>query len=452
MCEASENLQLNIPEGAAYVLRKLREAGHEAYVVGGCVRDSLLHRIPDDWDITTSAKPGEVKAVFCRTIDTGIQHGTVTVMVGRESYEVTTYRVDGEYADGRHPNSVTFTPNLLEDLKRRDFTINAMAYSPERGIVDEFNGIQDLANKTIRAVGDPQQRFMEDALRMMRAVRFSAQLDAVIEDETAAAIRNLAPNLQLVSAERIRVELEKLLLSDHPGKIREACQLGLTDVFLPELMECLQCEQNNPHHCYNVGEHIIHSVEAIRAEKVLRLAMLLHDLAKPQTKKADAKGVDHFYGHVEKSAQKADEILRRLKYDNATRETVVTLVAWHDRPLGESTAAVRRSISKLGKELFPQLLEIKRADVAAQSDYERQNKLERIDYWQKEYDAIVAAGDPLTIRDLAVTGKDLIAEGVHPGVQIGKILDQMLADVLGQPSHNTREHLLKTWVQKAEKP
>ena len=447
MCEASKIIELNIPEGAAYVLHQLREAGYEAYVVGGCVHDSLLHRVPDDWDITTSARPEEVKAVFRRTIDTGIQHGTVTVMVGKESYEVTTYRVDGEYADGRHPNSVTFTPNLLEDLKRRDFTINAMAYNPGVGIVDEFNGIQDLENKTIRAVGDPQQRFTEDALRMMRAVRFSAQLDAVIEDETAAAIRRLAPNLQLVSAERIRVELEKLLLSGHPGKIRDAYQLGLMDVFLPELVTCWHCEQNNPHHCYSVGEHIVHSVGAVRRDKVLRLTMLLHDIAKPECKRTDENGVDHFRGHVEKSAQKADEILRRLKYDNATRETVVTLISWHDRQLGESRTVVRRSISKLGKDLFPLLLEVKRADAAAQSDYEREAKLARLDYWQSEYDAIVSAGDPLTIRDLAVTGKDLIAAGVHPGVQMGEILNEMLKDVLAQPSHNTREHLLRTWVK-----
>ena len=439
-------MELNIPEGAACVLRRLREAGYEAYVVGGCVRDSLLHRMPDDWDITTSARPEQVKAVFHRTIDTGIQHGTVTVMMGKEAYEVTTYRVDGDYADGRHPDSVTFTPNLLEDLKRRDFTINAMAYCPEKGIVDEFNGIQDLENRTIRAVGDPVQRFSEDALRMMRAVRFSAQLDAAIEDQTAAAIRQLAPNLRLVSAERIRVELEKLLVSGHPERIRDAYRLGLLDVFLPELSECMKCEQHNPHHCYSVGEHIIHSVMEVRRDKVLRLTMLLHDVAKPQNIQTDENGVDHFRGHVEASARMADVILRRLKYDNETRKIVTTLVAWHDRQLGQSFARIRHSISELGAELFPLLMEVKTADAMAQSDYQREEKLAQIAAWQEAYEKIMEQKDCLTIRDLAVSGQDLIKAGMKPGQQMGKVLHDMLEDVLSNPEHNTRDYLLTAYL------
>ncbi len=435
-------MQLEIPEGAAWVLQSLRAAGYEAYVVGGCVRDSLLRRVPDDWDITTSARPEEVKGVFRRTVDTGIQHGTVTVMVGKEAYEVTTYRVDGDYADGRHPTSVTFTPSLLEDLKRRDFTINAMAYCPEKGLVDEFDGENDLQQGIIRAVGDPVQRFTEDALRMMRAVRFAAQLNAQIEENTAAAIRQLATNLQLVSAERIRTELEKLVVSEHPEKLLDAYRLGLVDVFLPELSGCMCCVQNNPHHCYTVGEHILHSVMAVRRERILRLTMLLHDIGKPEVKTTDEDGIDHFHGHVSRSAELADNILRRLKYDNDTRKKVTTLVAWHDRQLGESRAKVRRNIAELGTELFPLLLEVKRADTAAQADYQRETKLRKIDEWEMLYREILAAGDCLCIRDLAVGGKDLMETGVRPGQQMGQILQNMLEEVLGHPSHNTREWLL----------
>ncbi len=435
-------MQLEIPEGAALVLRKLREAGYEAYVVGGCVRDSLLRRVPDDWDITTSARPEEVKGVFHRTVDTGIQHGTVTVMVDKEAYEVTTYRVDGDYADGRHPTSVTFTPSLLEDLKRRDFTINAMAYCPEKGLVDEFDGESDLQKGIIRAVGDPVQRFTEDALRMMRAVRFAAQLNAEIEENTAAAIRQLAPNLRLVSAERIRTELEKLVVSAHPEKLSDAYQLGLMDVFLPELSECMGCVQNNPHHCYTVGEHILHSIMAARRDRILRLTMLLHDVGKPAVKTTDEGGIDHFYAHDLKSAELADEILRRLKYDNDTRKKVTTLVAWHDRQLGESINKVRRNVARLGPELFPLLLEVKRADVAAQADYQREEKCKKIDEWERIYREILKAEECLCIRDLAVGGKDLIETGIRPGQQMGQILQNMLEEVLENPSHNTREWLL----------
>lgn len=440
-------LKIEIPQGAVWVLDKLQAAGYEAYVVGGCVRDSLLGRSPDDWDITTSARPQETKKLFRRTVDTGIQHGTVTVMVGSEGYEVTTYRIDGEYADGRHPDNVTFTASLLEDLKRRDFTINAMAYSPAVGLVDEFDGIGDIQRHVIRAVGDPVQRFTEDALRMMRAIRFSAQLDYRIEETTREGICLLAPNLQKVSAERIRVELEKLLMSDHPEELREAWELGLLEQFLPELARCMTCEQKNPHHCHTVGEHILAAVAAAPHDKALRLTMLLHDIAKPLVKTTDRNGTDHFRGHVEKSVQMADQILRRLKYDNQTREMTVRLIAWHDRKLGDSLPAIRRSIAELGEELFLPLLEVKTADVSAQSDFHREEKLEKIAFWRTSYEKIRSAGECLSMKDLAVSGKDLIAEGIQPGKQMGVILHEMLEDVLENPEHNTREYLLTKWTE-----
>lgn len=439
------SLEIEIPQGAAWVLEQLRDAGYEAYVVGGCVRDSLLHRMPDDWDITTSAKPEDTKRIFRRTVDTGIQHGTVTVMVDRTGYEVTTYRIDGEYADGRHPEHVTFTASLLEDLKRRDFTINAMAYSPAEGLVDEFDGIGDINRRVIRAVGDPVQRFTEDALRMMRAIRFSAQLDYRIDEDTRKGIRLLAPNLKKVSAERIRVELEKLLLSEHPEELKEADELGLLRQFLPELSECMECGQNNPHHCLSVGDHILCAVKAARRDKVLRLALLLHDIAKPQVKTTDENGIDHFHGHAARSAALADRILRDLKYDNQTREAAVRLIAWHDRNLGDSLPEIRKSISELGEEWFLPLLEVKTSDVEAQSDYQRDEKLGKIEYWRNAFEEIRCAGDCLSLKDLAVSGKDLIAAGAAPGKEIGRILHEMLEEVLREPVHNTREYLLEKW-------
>lgn len=278
-------MTINIPQKAEQILHILNEAGYEAYVVGGCVRDSILDRVPGDWDITTSALPEQVKELFHRTVDTGIQHGTVTVMMGKEGFEVTTYRVDGEYHDGRHPDAVTFTRSLEEDLKRRDFTINAMAYHPEHGLVDLFGGMEDINRKIIRCVGDPVERFTEDALRMLRAVRFSAQLGFTVEENTKAALARMSGNLEHVSAERIQTELVKLLVSDHPDYLRTAWETGLTREFLPEFDACMETEQNTPHHCYTVGEHILKSLTEIENDRLLRITMLLHDIAKPVVKR-----------------------------------------------------------------------------------------------------------------------------------------------------------------------
>lgn len=438
-------IRITIPEHANIVLQTLHDAGFEAFVVGGCVRDAILGREPSDWDITTSALPMQVKALFHRTVDTGLQHGTVTVLIGKDSYEVTTYRVDGEYKDGRHPESVTFTASLLEDLRRRDFTINAMAYSDKDGLIDEFDGIGDLDRGIIRAVGDPVQRFTEDALRIMRAVRFAAQLGYDIDPATAEAARQLAPNLEHVSAERIRVELEKLLVSDHPERLRTAYELGITAQFLPEFDVCMRCEQHNPHHCYSVGEHILHAVCIVPADRVLRLTMLLHDIAKPLVITTDADGVNHFQGHVAMSADMADEILRRLKYDNATRKTVVRLIAFHEKRPKRDEVHVRRLMVQMGPDLFPQWLEVKRADTLAQSEYERELKLHHIARWQACYEEIVARGDCLRLRDLAVKGSDLVAVGIH-GEAIGDTLARMLEDVVTDPAHNDKIYLMTTYV------
>lgn len=291
------NVEIQLPEKVKFIIDTIMEAGCEAYAVGGCIRDFILGREAADWDITTSASPLLVKELFRHTIDTGIKHGTVTVMLGKEGFEVTTYRVDGKYEDGRHPESVTFTASLKEDLKRRDFTINAMAYNEQSGLVDEFGGLQDIENKIIRCVGDAGERFTEDALRMMRAVRFSAQLGYEIEEKTSAAISKLAERLRLISAERIAVELTKLAVSPHPEKLRTAWETGITKIILPEFDRCMETEQNNPHHCYSVGEHILKSMQEIRPEKGLRLAMLFHDIGKPETLTEGPEGISHFHGH-----------------------------------------------------------------------------------------------------------------------------------------------------------
>ncbi len=292
-------IRICLPRKVEDIIDRIQAAGHEAYAVGGCVRDSVLGKEPDDWDITTSAKPEEIKKLFDRTIDTGIQHGTVTVMLGKEGFEVTTYRIDGKYEDSRHPKDVTFTINLKEDLRRRDFTINAMAYNPKDGLIDLYEGMQDIERGLIRCVGDAKERFTEDALRMMRAVRFSAQLGYTIEEKTKAAVRELAPSIRNISAERIQTELVKLMVSAHPDYLRTAYETGITGQILPEFDVCMKTEQNNPHHCYSVGEHILHTLSYVEANKALRLAMLLHDIGKPSTLTVDEEGITHNHGHAD---------------------------------------------------------------------------------------------------------------------------------------------------------
>ena len=436
-------MELRIPEKAEIILHTLEEAGYEAYVVGGCVRDSILGRSPDDWDITTSAKPEEVKALFRRTVDTGLIHGTVTVMLDKEGFEVTTYRVDGEYEDGRHPKEVSFTASLEEDLKRRDFTINAMAYNPKRGLVDLFGGVQDMEKRIIRCVGNPLERFTEDALRILRAVRFSAQLGFSIEGETLKAISVLAPNLKYVSAERIQVELLKLLVSPHPDYLRTAYEAGITKEILPEFDRCMETEQNTPHHCHNVGEHTLQSLLNIRADKVLRLTMLLHDFGKPVVKRTDEDGRDHFKTHGPEGEKMAVSILRRLKMDNDTIRKVRSLIKWHDyRPKGEAVS-VRKAISLIGEELFPLYLEVQKADILAQSAYRREEKLARLTAVSALYEEILDRGQCISLKTMALTGRDLIDAGYTPGKELGEILEKLLVHALENPEDNKKEILLK---------
>ena len=440
-------VKIVIPEQVNSILENLQKSGYEAYIVGGCVRDALLGREPNDWDITTSALPMEVKSVFPRTIDTGLQHGTVTVMLGGTGYEVTTFRVDGVYEDGRHPKEVTFTPSLREDLKRRDFTINAMAYNNESGLVDLFGGRQDLENGIVRAVGDPVQRFTEDALRIMRAIRFSAQLGYEIDPETLRAASALAPNLRRISSERIRDELEKTLLSERPELLRTAWAAGITKEFIPEFDRCMETDQINPHHCYTVGEHILKGVSLVRRDRILRLTMFLHDIAKPICHTVDEEGIDHFRGHAEVGFNLTKTILQRLKYDNATIRKVTTLVKYHDTQIRLTEPAVRKAIVMTGSDLFPLLLEVKQADFMSQSTFQREEKQENFDTLCAIYERIIERGDCLSLRGMAVNGSDLIEMGVKPGREVGDILAGMFEEVLNVPEHNNKEYLLYRFVK-----
>lgn len=434
---------IQLPEKVGRIIGTLQEHGYEAYAVGGCIRDSILGREPEDWDITTSAMPEETKALFDKTFDTGIQHGTITVLLEKEGFEVTTYRIDGKYEDSRHPKEVTFTRNLREDLLRRDFTINAMAYNETDGLVDIFGGLEDLEEGMIRCVGTAKERFKEDALRILRGVRFAAQLGFDIEEDTRQGMKELAWTLQNISAERIQVELVKMITSKRPEMLREAYELGMTRIVLPEFDQLMTTGQETPHHMYSVGEHTLHAMKNIRADKILRLAMLLHDMGKPALKTVDEAGVAHFKKHALESERIAENVLRRLKFDNDTIRKVTRLVRCHDLRMPATAKSVRRAMNQIGEELFPYYMEVRRADVLAQSMYQREEKIENLDQIEELYHQIVEDGDCVSLKDLAVTGRDLIASGMKPGKKIGEKLEELLKLVIEDPKLNTKEELLK---------
>ena len=436
-------MNIILPESVKKIIDVLKQNGYEGYAVGGCVRDTILGRKPQDWDITTSAKPEEVKALFPHTIDTGIEHGTVTVMDQHVGYEVTTYRIDGEYEDARHPKNVFFTPKLEEDLKRRDFTINAMAYNEENGLVDLFEGELDLQRKVIRCVGNPMERFQEDALRMLRAIRFAGQLGCTIDEDTQKAIKSLAPTIKKVSAERIQVEMVKLLVSDHPEEILTAYKLGLTKVFFPEFDKMMETTQNSKHHVYTVGEHTVKALQNVKKDKVLRLTMLLHDVAKPICKITDKNGADHFKGHQEEGAKMAKNILKRLKFDNATINQVVRLIKAHDDRPKLDEKSIRHAMNNNGLECYPDLFDIQKADYLAQSEYNREKKAEYLRKYVDIYRSIVDKGQCVALKDMMINGNDLIELGVNPGKEIGDVLRKLFEKVLDSPELNEKEKLTK---------
>ena len=446
-------IRIDLPEKVKFIIDTITAAGFEAFAVGGCIRDSILGRNPADWDITTSAKPEQVKAMFAKTFDTGIQHGTITVLLEKEGFEVTTYRIDGEYEDSRHPKEVVFTSNLVEDLKRRDFTINAMAYNETVGLVDEFGGMDDIDRGVIRCVGNPKERFSEDALRIMRAIRFSAQLGYEIEENTKQAIIELADTLKNISAERIQVELIKLLCSPHPDYLKIMYDTGVTKVVLPEFDRCMETPQVHPHHMYDVGNHTLAALKETPADRVLRLAVLFHDVGKPGTVEVDREGITHFHGHQVVSRDIAKQVLRRLRFDNDTIYKVTKLVEFHDYGNGvePTKKIVRRAVHRIGEDIFPMLHAVRKADVLAQSEYQREEKLRLLEDWQKLYEQIVADGECVSLKTLAVTGNDLIAVGLKPGKEIGESLQALLQYVLDNPDKNEKDILLAYFKENLHK-
>lgn len=435
-------MEIRIPEKVSEIIHELNQNGYEAFAVGGCVRDSILGKLPQDWDITTSAKPHEVKRIFRRTIDTGIEHGTVTVMLGKEGFEVTTYRVDGEYEDNRHPKQVSFTANLTEDLARRDFTINAMAYNPDCGLVDVFGGLEDLRRKVIRCVGTAAERFDEDALRILRAIRFSAQLGFDIEKNTREAMTKKARHLQNISAERIQAELIKLLTSEHPEKLHEAYELGITEVILPEYDAIVGVSQNTPNHIYTVDKHTMIALKAVEATPVLRLTMLMHDMGKPAVKKTVEDGRDIFYRHPEVSARIAKTILKRLKFDNDTLDKVVRLVKWHGLKYNAEAVDVRKALNRVGRDIFDDFIKVQTADVLAKSPAVIERKLEFLKEKTALYHQIIEENQCFEIKSLAINGRDLIAAGIEAGPLLGAVLERLTEEVIEDQSLNIKEKLV----------
>ncbi len=433
---------IHMPRGAAFVIDRLKQHGRQGYVVGGCVRDSLLGRTPKDWDICTDALPEELQRIFAdqHVIETGLKHGTLTVMYEHEPYEVTTFRVDGEYTDHRHPDEVHFVKNVVDDLSRRDFTVNAMAWNPETGLVDAFSGQQDLAAGLIRCVGEAEKRFGEDALRIMRALRFASTYGFAIEQETQAAIHRLKDTLCDVAAERIRVELAKLLCGKGAGSILREYR-DVIFAILPQLAPMDGFDQRTPHHAYDVWEHTVRAVENAPETETLRLTMLLHDAGKPAAFTVDEQGVGHAWGHQKGSVQIAAEVLADLKVDNATRDRVLLLVEHHDWPLSTDRKLLKRRLNRFGEEALFQLIDVQRADAMGKGTVPPEEIEAQTDAIRQALSALIAENPCVTLKDMAVNGRDLMAEGIR-GKALGEMLQWLLDEVIAERLVNEREALL----------
>ena len=432
-----------IADGANRIIQQLNNCGYKAFIAGGAVRDLIMEKTPHDYDIATSALPSEIKKVFRHTIDTGIKHGTVTVVENKIGYEVTTFRRNGSYADGRNPSSVEFMTDPKEDCLRRDFTINAMMYSPQTGVLDFFGGEADIKRKIIRCVGEPEKRFKEDALRMMRAVRFCAALDFKIDEKTEAAIKKCAVLIKKVSAERIRDELNKILLSEHPDYIRDLHRLGLLKYILPELECCFGEPQRNKYHIYDVGEHIMQTVKNTAPDLTLRWAAVLHDTGKPCCPSTDSNGIIHFYGHHRESRRITVDVLHRLHMDPDFIKDTALLVENHDYRVDANFTAVKRMMSKTGAELFEKLLLLQKADNMAKNPRYLPEKLRRIKIGLEIYREVIASHQPYKLSDLVINGRDLMNIGYRQGREIGDALKIMLDEVIINPELNVRGYLLK---------
>lgn len=437
--------KIDIPHGARYILRLLEDSLEDAYVVGGCVRDSMLGKIPHDWDICTSAKPGAVLALMAehgiKTIETGLQHGTVTAMIGDESYEITTFRVDGEYSDNRRPDNVSFVDCIDIDLSRRDFTINAMAYNEREGLVDPFGGYGDLCNHRLSCVGHPNDRFKEDGLRIMRALRFAATYGFYIENNTAAAIHRHKDLLNNIAAERIQSELTRMLCGE--GALDILLEYSdVMAVIIPELEPCIGFDQNNRYHIYNVYDHIAHAVANYRGTDIsIKMALLLHDIGKPRCYTEDHNG-GHFHGHGVISHHMAKDILERLRFDNKTKEEVLTLVLYHDSKLHPGTRIVKRWLNRIGPETLNKLIFVRIADVYAHSEINRESRRDDALGVKLIMKDILAQQQCFTLKDLAIGGRDILNLGLEPGPMVGMILNQLLDKVIEGEIENDHDLLI----------
>ena len=431
---------IRLPAHAARAIEQLEGAGFETWAVGGCVRDSLRGAAPHDWDLCTAARPEQMKAVFAgeRVLETGLKHGTLTLLTDGGPLEITTFRADGGYSDGRHPDAVRFVGSVEDDLARRDFTVGAMAWHPARGLCDPYGGLDDLQDGILRAVGDPDARFTEDGLRILRAVRFASQLGFAVEPQTAAAMRRQLGRLDCVAAERVREELTRMLC----GRFVQRALLSYRDVLaavLPELVPMFDCAQQNPHHLYDVWEHSVRAVGQVPAVPALRWAMLLHDCGKPACKTIDEKGVGHFYGHPKVSREIAERIVQRLRFSGAESARILLLVEQHDRPLGENDKLVRRRLSQIGEARFRDLLAIKKGDAVGQGTHPED--VAWLYGMEQCLDRVLAADACFSLRQLAVNGDDMLALGLS-GPAVGAMLHDLLRAVIDEQADNTRGALL----------
>lgn len=431
---------IDLPAHAACAIARLDDAGYETWAVGGCVRDCLRGAEPHDWDLCTAAKPEQMQAVFAgeRVIETGLKHGTLTLLTADGPLEITTFRADGSYSDGRHPDGVRFVPDVTADLARRDFTVGAMAWHPDRGLCDPYRGLDDLQDGVLRAVGDADARFTEDALRILRAVRFASQLGFAVEAGTAAAMRRQVGRLDCIAAERVREELTGMLC----GRFAQRALMQYADIVtavLPELAPMVDCQQQNPHHKFDVWEHSVRALGQVPAVPVLRWAMLLHDSGKPACKTVDENGVGHFYGHPKVSREIAEQVARRLRFSNEQTDRLLLLVEQHDRPLGDSDKLLRRRLAQIGEARFRDLLAVKKGDAVGQQTHPED--IASLLDTERRLAAVLRQDACLSLRQLAVNGNDMQALGLS-GPAVGDMLDALLDAVLDGELDNTHEALL----------
>ena len=434
---------IKIPKDAESIINRLNEHGYESYIVGGCVRDSILGRTPNDWDICTSATPDKMIEIFAdhEVIPTGLQHGTVTVVINHTPYECTTFRIDGDYSDNRRPDRVEFTTDIIKDLSRRDFTINAMAYNPQTGLVDPFGGAEDIKGKVIRCVGNADDRFDEDALRVMRALRFASVYGFVISEDTSSAIHRKAENLNNIAVERINTELCKLVC----GKGVLDILLNYSDVIstiIPEIRPCIGFNQNNRYHQYTIYDHIAHAVSNYTGSDIIvKIALLLHDIGKPTCYTEDENG-GHFYGHGVPSRDIAECVVERLKFDNLTKKDVIELVLYHDAVIEPMIKVVKRWLNKVGEKQLFRLLDIRMADILAHAEGTQESRIERCVALRNIAEEVISSEQCFKLKDLAVNGNDLMDIGIPQGREIGNTLNWLLDMVINGEAENKKDELL----------